>query len=160
MKPHRIPAALARLNIDWTKVRINGQCWIWTGLSGGSWGYGRIRFQGKQKLLHRVVWEVLYGYPKDRVLHSCDQPRCFNPNHLFAGSQAENLADMARKGRSCRGERNHFARLTPELVKKVRALREEDHTYFEIGQILDISKAHARDICIGRRWKHLTPRIA
>lgn len=75
-------------------------CWIWmAGLRGN--GYGNVRVPGKNAPAHRVSYEFHVGPipPKTEVCHRCDVPRCINPDHLFLGSHAINMADMAAKGR-------------------------------------------------------------
>jgi hypothetical protein len=79
-------------------------CWIWSRYKDKA-GYGKLYFRNKVYLAHRVSY-ILYKteIPKGScVLHKCDQPSCCNPNHLFIGSQADNVKDMIKKGRSKSG---------------------------------------------------------
>ena len=78
-------------------------------------GYGVISVNGRQTYTHRAAWIDKYGQIPDglQVLHMCDVPACINPEHLFLGSQSENIQDMLRKGRGnyknrARGERHHW----------------------------------------------------
>ena len=83
----------------WAKVNKSGGCWIWTAQNVN--GYGRIRINKKLILAHRFVWEMVNGLiPKDLdVLHSCDNPSCVNPKHLWVGTHQDNMDDRDKKGR-------------------------------------------------------------
>ena len=76
---------------------MSAECWEWRGLRDKH-GYGR---KGPYKTTHRLAWEWANGpVPAGMcVLHRCDNPPCCNPDHLFLGTQADNLADMVAKGR-------------------------------------------------------------
>jgi len=67
-------------------------------------GYGQKRFQGKTWYVHRVAWVEVHGPIPDEacVLHRCDNPPCYNIEHLFLGSRGDNMKDMAMKGRGRR----------------------------------------------------------
>ena len=83
----------------WKHVEKTESCWNWIGHIAG--GYGRIYFRGKQRQVHHYAWERERGPVPEGlfVLHHCDNPRCVRFDHLFIGTQAENLADMVQKGR-------------------------------------------------------------
>lgn len=85
-------------------------CQIWTAGADGN-GYGQFRFEGKLIGSHRASWIASRGpIPNGlHVLHRCDTPPCINPDHLFLGTPADNVADMIRKGRHRRA-RAHLYR--------------------------------------------------
>lgn len=84
----------------------NSGCFLWTRATNQS-GYGQIGFRRSGKhikiLAHRLAWILAFGeIPQDLlVLHRCDVPSCINPQHLFLGTQSDNMQDAARKGRTC-----------------------------------------------------------
>lgn len=75
-------------------------CWNWTAAKD-SCGYGRIWHNEKNSTAHTVSYSVFRGeIPEGKhVLHSCDNPSCINPEHLWLGTHADNMADKARKKR-------------------------------------------------------------
>lgn len=79
-------------------------CWEWPKYKVAK-GYGVIIFDGFKFSVHRLSFEYYKGrIPKGMVvMHQCDNPPCFNPNHLFLGTHTENMRDMARKGRAANG---------------------------------------------------------
>lgn len=95
-----------------TTLNFNG-CWEWTG-SVRKDGYGRFRINGKTFLAHRVAYYIHNGHwPVTNVCHSCDNPSCVNPEHLFPGSQKDNMQDCLIKNRNFFKAKTHCKRGHP-----------------------------------------------
>ena len=86
----------------WAHVTPGGPdgCWEWQGYRH-DWGYGKLAYRTQYYYAHRVSYELHYGPIPDglHVCHTCDNPRCCNPAHLFVGTAKDNLSDMMMKGR-------------------------------------------------------------
>jgi hypothetical protein len=138
----------------WAKVQKGPGCWIWTAATDKR-GYGML--QGAPiRAVHRLAYLLAYGAPGDHhVCHRCDNPPCVNPAHLFLGTDADNLADMAAKGRSAWGEKNHHAKLTRDEVQEIRAMSRRGVLQRDIAARFNISRATVGDIIRGRSWAQL-----
>lgn len=95
-------------------------CWLWT-LSCGHHGYGQLAVDHRHRQAHRVAWELTHGpIPAGQcVCHRCDTPPCVNPDHLFLGTQADNIRDAVAKGRLVFAK--HLRKLTDVQRQAVRA---------------------------------------
>jgi len=140
-------------------------CWIWTG--GKTDGYGTIRFHGTMQKSHRVAWILTNGEIKNnaQVLHRCDNPSCVNPEHLFLGTNHDNVLDRHKKGRSKNifvsenhpstqrsGERHWQAKLSNADVKAIRGLYSSGIKQTQIAQKYSIHSATVSRI-VRREWR-------
>lgn len=139
----------------WSKVEAKtaGECWTWLGAR--SHGYGRYKAHtGITLAAHRVAWELSFGpIPRGlNVCHRCDNPPCVNPNHLFLGTQCENLRDCAVKGRARapRGERNGRAKLMRSEVVEIRSSC--GVTQQALAVRFGVSRTTISYVMSGRRW--------
>jgi len=135
----------------------NSGCWLWSSYCGST-GYGRFSSNNKMFWSHRVSWEIHKGkIPKGLcVLHKCDIPSCINPDHLFLGTQAENVKDCVKKGRHkfglMRGENQVNSKLTE---KDILEIRKSSLTQTEIAKIYKIKQATVSGIKLRKSWKHI-----
>jgi hypothetical protein len=142
----------------WAKVHMSHQCWTWQGARNEK-GYGRFRLGSKLMLAHRFAYEVTYGAFQTDLLvcHSCDNPSCCNPAHLFLGTPAANSADMVAKHRqrAARGESNSHARLNTAQVLDIRqSYACGGVRYRDLSERFGVSVSQIKAIVAGRRWAH------
>lgn len=109
--PEREPGAWGRIPVPmdvrfWSRVQQGPGCWLWTGTPGDD-GYGRIKTPDRRHNIraHRYSAMLHFGMFDRRllVLHHCDVPLCVRPDHLYLGSQADNIRDMVARGRHRNG---------------------------------------------------------
>lgn len=130
-------------------------------VGSSSGGYYCFKRRGplslKNKIAHRHVWEECFGpIPGSLfVLHRCDNRPCVNPEHLFLGTQADNLRDMVQKGRSCRGERHWNAKLTEAEARSIRATPKTSGSTLRLMQQFNVSKTTITRIRAGKLWRHI-----
>ena len=136
----------------WAMVDRQGDadCWLWTGQLSAN-GYGKIKTSDGSIGVHRVAWQLHYGsIPNGTfVCHKCDVRNCVNPDHLFLGEHADNMRDMALKGRQSKGQKVHSAILSPSQVREIQAA---EGIYREIGNRYGVSVSTVCDIKTGRSW--------
>lgn len=155
----------------WSKVQkgADDECWEWLGrkniVKGGS-GYGYFSQSGRSFRAHRFSYLIHKGELMDGmyICHSCDNPSCVNPAHLWQGTPGDNARDMHNKGRAApnwkkmklenkvRGEEHGMSRLTES---DVRSILKDNRAYTKIAVDYDV---HSTTIgCVKRRevWKHV-----
>jgi hypothetical protein len=142
----------------WAYVEKTPSCWLWTGYIDG-WGYGRMQVRRRAIGAHRVSYELAHGagsIPSGYfVCHTCDNPRCVNPDHLWLGSSRANTQDAAKKGRMARGSRHYRAALTEHDVLAIRAWHNAGEPATGIAQIMGVTPWTIRDVIAGRTWRHV-----
>lgn len=143
----------------WAKVDKLGpdECWIWQG-SGGR-GYRTFRAAGRNLIPSRLSYALANGDAPTHldVCHSCDDPRCVNPAHLYAGTRRRNARDMVEKGRcnAARGVRAGKAKLKPEQVYEIRRRYDEGEAPSLLGIEFDLRPQSIAAIGLRKSWKHL-----
>lgn len=151
----------------WTKVKKTDFCWLWTASPYGG-RYGRISRTGKSRPTkgrdissHVAAWILIKGpVPKGMcVLHHCDNPRCVNPDHLWIGTQLENMRDMVKKrrARGCRGESHANHKLTSSDVASIRSLKLSGHTGVELAKRFGVTPAQISNIVLNKQWFYPNP---
>lgn len=154
---------LARL---YCKLKVNdvSGCWEWVG-DRLAFGYGKLSIAGVQHRASRLSYELHIGDPGELwVLHTCDNPPCCNPNHLFLGTHADNMRDCSEKRRTgfqskphlyhkgMKGEANPRAVLTAEQAAAIK------HSVGFARIVADqygVSESLVREIRKGRAWRHI-----
>jgi hypothetical protein len=134
------------------RVCKTDSCWIWRGTRHCQ-GYGSFGYKGKSMLAHRLMWEVLKGpIPKGMfLLHKCDTPLCVNPDHLFLGTQLDNMRDSRRKDRMCRGDRHPCHKLTDSDIAEIRLRLSQGETRTSLRLEFKISQPYMSRLARGVR---------
>lgn len=143
----------------WPKVEKTKTCWLWTASKDQN-GYGRIGTgrRGHSDYAHRVSWKLVNGdVPVGMfVLHDCDTPSCVNPAHLRIGTQKDNMADCASRGRSARGEKQGSSKLNTDQVEAIRrVVKAGGWTQKRIATFFGVSQAQVSHIANRRQWQHI-----
>jgi len=137
-------------------VQLTNDCWLWTGFKGTK-GYGMFSINHRSRRAHRVAYELFIGPIPTGMLvcHDCDNPGCVNPDHLYAGTQSDNIQDSVRKGRHSGlryGERHSQARISNREVEEIRIrYKGENVSQQTLSREYGISQMHVSNILTGKR---------
>lgn len=159
-------------------------CWEWVKDKVTTTGYGKLTYKGKTMSAHRASYIVHKGeIPKGKhICHTCDNRACVNPDHLWVGTQKENIQDMIAKGRKpCQkgrklspehfeklqfgrknnhpgkqGSKHHLAKLTEEKVKEIKKLISQGYKNKEIAELYKVDQSNISHIRSGKRWSHVS----
>lgn len=134
----------------------NSGCWLWVGHVHHATDYGWFCISRKPHKAHRVSWMLYRGLINGglHVCHKCDVQSCVNPDHLFLGTHAENMADMARKGRAAGSLPGtaHNARVSPSDVILIRRSPEPVKV---LAKRYGITTASIHNIQNLKTWAHV-----
>jgi hypothetical protein len=137
----------------WERVspEPNSGCWLWVGKSTVL-GYGQLRDQ----YAHRFSYELHKGPANGlHVLHTCDMPACVNPDHLFLGTQRDNMCDMHAKGRNDKNRKGELAARAVLKVSQVLDIRNDPRSIRALGKIYGVHSSTIDAIKHRRSWKHI-----
>lgn len=147
---------LARRLLAKMKVNPETGCWEWTA-SKNSNGYGQLMVDKRPIGAHRISYQLHRGPIFDgmHVCHHCDNRIYINPEHLFLGTNDDNMADRDAKGRGVifRGEGHGSAKLTEADVRAIRAAK--GLTQRQLAEIYGVSGKHICLVRNGKSWAHV-----
>jgi hypothetical protein len=136
-------------------------CWEWKGCRPKNPGYGQFRHGSKLERAHRASWMIHFGdIPKGIfVLHKCDNHECSNPEHLFLGTNLDNIKDMLSKNRHPtigKKGNNLGKRLNEDQVREIRKLGSEKNiSAKEMATLFKVNPVTIREILRINSWKDL-----
>lgn len=138
----------------WSKVQVSDGCWNWTSnsLKGrGLFKIGKVNVYAPRVSFASEVGDIPEGIS---VCHTCDNPLCVRPSHLFLGTDADNSKDRNEKGRQARGEKSGRAILTEQ---DVLIIREKINLGWKLTQIAELGYPYTAivDIKRGKSWSHI-----
>jgi hypothetical protein len=132
-------------------IEKTDSCWIWKG--------GKFQVGYSIIIASRYSYEIHKGPIEDGLLicHTCDNPPCVNPEHLWQGTNSENIKDAYKKGRlkSQKGEDCHNAKLTEKDVLDIRELFKNNIKVKDIAPKYNITSNYCRAVCKRTTWKHI-----
>lgn len=132
-------------------------CWLYTGGLGPD-AYGGFWWNGRPGGAHRFAYEAAHGVtltPAECVCHRCDTPLCVRPEHLFIGTNLDNIADRDQKKRNACGERIGISKLTADVVREIRARHASGDGWLPLAAAYGVTPATIRQVVFRRTWRHV-----
>ena len=150
---YNLPPLIDRFMDNVSPEPMSG-CWLWTGSVRNVKGYGSIRVDLVVQCAHRLSYKLFRGPIQHglHVCHRCNVKACVNPDHLYLGTNAQNMADATRDGLRPRGERNGKTKFTEE---DVRAIRNSPLGCVRLARQYNVTKVCIMGIRRRRTWKHV-----
>ena len=145
------------------KYKVVGDCWEVTSHKPNTWGYPAIEKTVDRERVRTTTNRVSYFHhygPFDEslfVCHSCDNPECVNPEHLWLGTPADNSRDRNEKGRTRGpvGELNGMAKLTEDIVVDILQRIKSGESHASIAMSYGVGRSNISSISRGERWGHV-----
>lgn len=151
-------ATIAQAERFAAKVMIGAgdACWLWLGAKDKK-GYGKVRFLDGMLFAHRVSYYLFVGIiPEGQsILHRCDTPACVRPDHLFLGTQRDNMVDKSAKGRVLRGSKHQNSRITEAQAASILLLAAKGSPQSLIAKLHGISQSQVSNIVRRKVWRHI-----
>lgn len=151
-----MPARKSRWDF-WERVTkgAENECWPWTGALTST-GHGKLMAEGQHWYAHRLAYESAKGFLPPwsfdaEVQHSCNNPRCCNPLHLWLGTRADNMKTAGEQGAlSRKGTANGNSKLSPEDVARIKSDMRPSR---QVAKLFGISKSQVLNIRSGAQWR-------
>lgn len=149
---HRVPLTT---RIAKFSRRLSNGCLEWTGGLSSS-GYAVMQVDYRSRRVTHLVWEAANGaVPGGMYMcHSCDNPKCIELTHLFAGTPVENMRDASKKGRVATGSRLPQAKLTEDQIPEIRRLMKTEPSSV-VSALFGVSPRNCRSVANLESWKHV-----
>lgn len=142
--------------VDW-RLKSSTECWNWCA-STTNGGYGQFSIRKRKIGSHRMAFLLVHKSltPGLDICHTCDNRLCCNPDHLWEGTRAENLADMVTKERSARGERNFNSKIQERDIPRIYQMWNSGSDFPDIAKAFDVSISQLSLLFNRKIWKYVT----
>lgn len=136
-----------------TMPHMDSCCWQWKA-AGNT--YGIFWYKSKNCLSHRVSYYFATQNWPDMVLHICDNKKCVNPHHLYAGNASQNAVDASNRGLLLRGEANNRTKLKYSDVITIKQELKKGVSMLSLAKKYGVSHQAVRNIVLGKAWTYVT----